>query len=258
MTLSHLFILYRSTGGDNRKDRPPYYSKLLCLRSFLRAFERVRERASVTFVNDGPMPDNRPAIMAEWGQVVSFPGLGNSWSYRRALVMALALPEDSLVYFAEDDYLYTDAAFVKLLDVFEALPAVDYVTLFDNFDRYTRRDDARGGYSRVFLAGGLHWRTVESACMTYGARTARLKRDAWIHRLGTISNSPADRFIWRCAQGEKWFFWKFPKRTLVGPLPSLATHMHAPGLAPNVDWERVAQDTDGWWRQHHDGSNPMA
>lgn len=258
MTLSHLFILYRSTGGDNRKDRPPYYSKLLCLRSFLRAFERVRERASVTFVNDGPMPDNRPAIMAEWGQVVSFPGLGNSWSYRRALVMALALPEDSLVYFAEDDYLYTDAAFVKLLDAFEALPAVDYVTLFDNFDRYTRRDDARGGYSRVFLAGGLHWRTVESACMTFGARTARLKRDAWIHRLGTISNSPADRFIWRCAQGEKWFFWKFPKRTLVGPLPSLATHMHAPGLAPNVDWERVAQDTDGWWRQHHDGSNPMA
>jgi hypothetical protein len=251
-------MLYRSTGGDHQKHRPAYYSKMLCLRSFLRAFYRVRDRASVTFVNDGPVPEDRRRIMEQWGCMVSLPGLGNSWSYRRTLAMASALPEDSLVYFAEDDYLYTEPAFVKLLAVFEALPRVDYVTLFDNLDRYIRSDDARGGYSKVFVACGLHWRTVESACMTFGARTARLKRDAWIHRVGTVSNSPADRFIWRCAQGEKWFFWKFPKRMLVGPMPSLATHMHSPGLAPNVDWYGIARDAENWWKQHHDGSDATA
>lgn len=236
----HLHIYYRSTGGDNRKDRPPYYSKMLCLQSFLRAYERVRHRASITFVNDGPMPDDRLAIMETWGKIVSFPGLGNSPSYRETLAMAVALPDDALVYFAEDDYLYTEPALEKLLDAFDTLPEVDYVTLFDHLDRYTRRDDSRRGYSRIFLAGGLHWRTVESTCMTFGARASKLKRDAWIHRLCTIPKTPRDRTIWRCAQGEKEFFWKFPKRTLIGPIPSLATHMDPEGLAPNVDWERVA------------------
>ncbi len=218
---------------------------MLCLMSFLGAFERVRDRADITFVNDGPMPDDRLAIMGQWGRIVSFPGLGNSPSYRQALALAIAHPADSLVYFAEDDYLYTRQALEKLLAAFDELPEADYVTLFDHLDRYTRTDDARGGYSRLYLAGGIHWRTVESTCMTFGARTGRLRSDSWIHRLGTVPKTPRDRTIWRCTQGEKEFFWKFPKRTLIGPVPSLATHMDPEGLAPNVDWERVAAEVGG-------------
>ena len=145
MPAQHLHIFYRSTGGDNKKDRPPYYSKMLCLRSFLRAFARVRDRASITFVNDGPMPDDRLAVMGEWGTIVSFPGLGNSPSYRETLALALALPPDSLVYFAEDDYLYTEPALEKMLAAFDELPRIDYVTLFDHLDRYLRTDDSRRG-----------------------------------------------------------------------------------------------------------------
>lgn len=237
-----LHIFYRSTGGDNKKNRPPYYSKMLCLMSFLQAFERVRGRAEITFVNDGPMPDDRLAIMERYGKIVSFPGLGNSPSYRETLALAVALPADSLVYFAEDDYLYTPQALEKLLAAFDEIPAAQYVTLFDHMDRYTRADDSRRGYSRLYLAGGLHWRTVESTCMTFGARVRTLQSDAWIHRLGTVPKTPRDRTIWRCTQGEKEFFWKFPKRTLVGPIPSLATHMDPEGLAPNVDWEAVARE----------------
>ncbi len=237
-----LHIFYRSTGGDNKKNRPPYYSKMLCLMSFLRAFERVRGRAEITFVNDGPMPDDRLVIMERYGKIVSFPGLGNSPSYRETLALAVALPPDSLVYFAEDDYLYTPQALEKLLAAFDEIPAAEYVTLFDHMDRYTRSDDSRRGYSRLYLAGGLHWRTVESTCMTFGARVRTLRSDAWIHRLGTVPKTPRDRTIWRCTQGEKEFFWKFPKRTLVGPIPSLATHMDPEGLAPNVDWEEVARE----------------
>lgn len=237
-----LHIFYRSTGGDNKKNRPPYYSKMLCLRSFLGAFEPVRGRAEITFVNDGPMPDDRLAIMERYGKIVSFPGLGNSPSYRETLALAVALPPDSLVYFAEDDYLYMPQALEKLLAAFDEIPAAEYVTLFDHMDRYTRSDDSRRGYSRLYLAGGLHWRTVESTCMTFGARVRTLQSDAWIHRLGTVPKTPRDRTIWRCTQGEKEFFWKFPKRTLVGPIPSLATHMDPEGLAPNVDWEAVARE----------------
>lgn len=243
-TPARLHVFYRSTGGDNRKDRPPYYSKMLCLRSFLRAFAHVRDVADVTFVNDGPMPDDRLELMRAWGTVVPLPGLGNSRSYREVLALALALPGADLCYFAEDDYLYTEDAFTALLAVFDEIDAADYVTLFDHADRYNRRDDSRRGYSRVYVAGGIHWRTVESTCMTFGARVARLKSDAWIHRIGTAPKTPRDRDIWRCTLGEKWYAWKFPKRRLLSPMPSRATHMDPGGLAPIVDWERVAAEVE--------------
>ncbi|HVZ41189.1 MAG TPA: hypothetical protein VHI13_18055 [Candidatus Kapabacteria bacterium] len=242
----HLYVLYRATGGDNPKNRPSYYSKMLCLKSFLRAFARVQHTASIVFFNDGPMPENRLAIERAWGEVVALAGIGNSPSYRVALSRALTLPEDAIVYFAEDDYLYTEAALERMLLAFEEIPRADYVTLFDHRDRYIRTDDSRRGYSRVFIGAGMHWRTVESTCMTFGARVSRLKRDAWIHRLGTAPRTPRDRHIWRLTLGEKWFLFKFPKRTLIAPIPSLATHMDPEGLGPNVDWERVAREAEAF------------
>jgi hypothetical protein len=238
--VSRLVAVYRSTGPDHSRRRPLFFDKLNCLRSFLRAFSRVRSEREVVFVNDGPMPEDRLALMREWGRVVALPGLGNSSSYREALHLALAAPDDAIAYLAEDDYLYDDAALEKMAEAFAELPVVDYVTLYDHLDRYTRVDDARGGLSRVFIAGGHHWRTVESTCMTFGARVSRLRADAWAHRLCTIRRRPHDRPLWRLLQGQHVFFWKFPKRMVAGPVPSLATHMDALQLAPNVDWERAA------------------
>lgn len=133
--VSPLRILYRSVGGENPKSRPPYYSKLLCLRSLLRAASRLPHRPHITFVNDGPMPGDRLADMEKWGEVVSLPGVGNSPSYRGVLKLALRLPPDALVYLAEDDYLYTEHALEKLLGALTELPRADYVSLFDHLDR---------------------------------------------------------------------------------------------------------------------------
>lgn len=241
-SLSRLHIIYRSTGGDNPKNRPTYYSKILCLNSLLLAVRPVSGRVRITFVNDGPMPEDRLELIRKEGEVVSLEGIGNSRSYRKALDIALDTTPETLVYFAEDDYLYTPDAFVGLLSAFDAIPEADYVTLFDHLDRYIRHDDSRRGYSRVYIAGDRHWRTVESTCMTFGARLDRLKKDVWIHRLATIPRTPRDRLLWRLTQGEKWFAWKFPKRRLISPLPSLATHMDPDGLAPVVDWEEVAKN----------------
>ena len=246
MPSTRLHVIYRATGGDNRKNRPPMYSKMRCLLSLLRAYDRVRDVSTLTFLNDGPMPDDRRQIEQAWGEIVDLPGLGNSPSYRVALERAILLPESSIVYFAEDDYLYTEAAFEALLSAFDEIPAADYVTLYDHVDRYKRTDDSRGGLSRVFIGGGRHWRTVESTCMTFGARVSRLKQDAWIQRFATRSRTPKDRILWRLTQGQKWFFWKFPKRSLLGAMPALATHMERDMLAPNVDWAQVARDVDAF------------
>jgi hypothetical protein len=241
-----LVVLYRSTGPDRFPRRPAGFDKLTCLRSFLLALLPVRERARVVFLNDGPVPEDRAALMRRFGAVVELPGLGNSPSFRRALEEALALPDETVAYFAEDDYLYLEPAFTRLLAVFDTVPAADYVTLFDHRDRYTRDDDARGGLSRIVVAGGQHWRTVESTCMTFGARVRRLRADRWIVTLATTTKRrPKDRVMWRLLQGQHLFAWKFPKRVLLGPVPSLATHMDTEGLAPLVDWEQAARHAAG-------------
>lgn len=239
-----LHVLYRSTGGDNPKNRPPYYTKTLCLRSLLQALAHTDVGARITFINDGPMPDDRVAIMRQAGCVISLAGIGNSRSYRKALELGLATSPEPFVYFAEDDYLYRENAFRALLEAFEQIPSADYITLFDHRDRYTRNDDAGGGRSRIYLAAGQHWRTVESTCMTFGARVDLLKKDAWIHRMATMPQTPRDRLLWRMTQGQKWFALKVPKRRLIGPLPSLATHMDPSALAPNVNWSDVAEHVE--------------
>lgn len=244
MSQSTIHFFYRSTGGDNGKDRPAFHSKMLCLRSFLRAWQHVRSRATLTFINDSPMPDDRLHVMGEWGKIISFPGLGNSQSYRQVLALATALPSTDLVYFAEDDYLYKQEAFTQMVHAFAELPTVEYITLFDHLDRYLRTDDAGGGRSRVMLAVDRHWPTVESTCMTFSARIHALKRDVWIHRLFTIPRTPRDRHIWRCTQGLTYFFWKFPKSRLISPIPSLATHLDPSALAPHTDWAAIATEVN--------------
>lgn len=244
--MSQLAVFYRSTGPDRFPRRPAYFDKLTCLRSFLGSVRPVREQVAITFVNDGPVPPERTELMARWGDVVQLPGIGNGPSFRDTLRRALAQPDDAIVYFAEDDYLYVEPAFGRLLDVFREAPWVDYVTLFDHLDRYRRTDDARRGRSRILVAAGQHWRTVESTCMTFGARAHRLRADRGIVHLCTAPRRrPGDRVMWRLVQGIGPFWWKLPKRVLLGPVPSLATHCDTAGLAPVMDWAAVAAAAAG-------------
>ena len=240
--MSGLFVVYRSTGPDRFPRRPPYFDKLLCLRSFLLSFRRVGGEKRILFLNDGPVPDERVALMRRWGSVIDLPGLGNGPSFRRAVESALAMPDGTVAYLAEDDYLYVEPALERVTGVFAAVPAADYVTPYDHLDRYTRSDDAGGGRSHVIVAAGQHWRTVDSTTMTFGARVERLRNDNWVVRLATTPRKrPKDHLMWRLIQGQKHFFWKFPKRLLLGPIPSLASHMDTKALAPVVDWTSVAR-----------------
>ena len=64
-----LHLVYRSYGGENLKRRPFYYSKMLALISFVRAATKVRD-AELLFLNDGPIPDDKLAVMSRYGRVV--------------------------------------------------------------------------------------------------------------------------------------------------------------------------------------------
>jgi hypothetical protein len=73
---------------------------------------------------------------------------GNTGSFLASLDLAhriiteKQLPEDTIFYFLEDDYLHRRGAYDILIEAFEDLKA-DYVTLYDHPDKYQNLKDPR-------------------------------------------------------------------------------------------------------------------
>lgn len=238
----HITAIYRTFDGDNNKPRPPYYSKLRAFQSFLLSWTRITDGTLIVAVNSPQVPPSIAALVDRYADEVRFvTEQGNAQCYQAALTWSLDLADNGLVYHAEDDYLYHPDAFPALVTAAERIPAADYFTLYDHNDRYQRTDDMHLGRREfVALAGNRHWRVVESTCMTYAARVRALRRDAFLHRTLCADGMPRDRLLWRLTQGVGIFCWKLPKRTLISPLPSLATHLEPEFLAPVVDWGALA------------------
>lgn len=247
MTPPHITAVYRTYDGENGKPRPPYYSKRLAFESFLLSWCRIPagERKLVVLTNTASVPPEIIPLCERYAdQVLYWPRGGNRNTFLRSLRLVEEMPSDGFAYFAEDDYLYLPDALPGLRLAATMLPDVEYFTLYDHLDRYTRSDDATFGRREFFrVAGGRHWRVVESTCNTFGGWVSVLRRDAFLHGLFARAGRTRDRMAWRLVQGIGPFFWKIPKRRLMGPIPSLATHLEPPYLAPNVDWNTLATET---------------
>src|SRR5262245_51017291 len=167
--MPRLHIVYRSYGPENMKERPPYYSKLLALASLVQAAEDAGPPIEIVFLNDGPIPGDRLALMAAAGEVVSRSGLGLRGSLRAALALPIERrwPDEDLVWLCEDDYLYRDRAVRDLIAAADALPHADYLSLYaaigDRPPEGGRLEEAypvpaRWRGSAPVLIAGHHWR----------------------------------------------------------------------------------------------------
>ncbi|WP_428235437.1 hypothetical protein [Gracilimonas sp.] len=242
-----IHFIYRSAPGDSKSEaRPVYFDKKHCLISFIHSVQALpdKNRGDLIFLNDGNIDSSIIEIMETVNSSIeTLEGVGNSPSLRFAhhLVLKSNWPEEDLVYFAEDDYLYRNEAFQYMLHAAEDISEAHYFTLYDHPDRYTRNDDVNDGLSKILKSRDLHWRTVESTCQSYGVRLQSFKKDWWIHKIGTSLGTPRGREMFRAVQGIGKYFWKYPKHPVISPIPSYATHMEKKFMAANIDWARVAQ-----------------
>lgn len=251
-----LHVLYRLYPGESDKRRPPFHSKARCLRSAVRALAEVPGARLVLLVDAERLPEEYAGIVPEGTEVTYLGGIGNGRSYRAQLRLLRDLPPDDLVHLCEDDYLYTRDAFSVLVAAAAELDDADYLCLYDHPDRYTRHDDAPlPGPRHVWLAGGRHWRWVESAPMSFGGRVGTFRADAWVHARFSPRGSYRDNVVmrafnyndrrfWRLMQGLRPYWWKRPRRRLLSPMPALSTHMDTSFMAPLVDWAAVAESVD--------------
>jgi hypothetical protein len=210
-----LHILYRSTGSENSARRPAFYSKDVGFASFIRTLEAAASvLGDVVFLNDGPpIPPKRLAAMARTGQVIDLPGLGNSGSYRYALASLLTRPwpDEDLVYFSEDDYLYCQGALPQLYAAAQAISVARYFTPYDRpeyneivpgWEAFSRADAAyqRARADLRWAVGSTTWRAVRGTTMTFGARVGQLRSDSWIHLMYSRGPWPFDDLIWSATQ----------------------------------------------------------
>jgi len=268
-------LVYRSSGRENTKRRPGFYSKILALASFLRAVDQCDEVTSVVFVNDAPIPHGTLEMMDEAGEVVNRAGLNLARSYREAVTLPVARgwPASDVAYISEDDYLFRPEAFTRLAEASWDIPEADYFAFYATPDPEGRRFPT---------SGGDDWRVAESTTSSFGARVSTLAADRWLHLLGCRAQGDFDRAICTAYAGRRPYRWKevLPKpggaprlktavagivgrtalnlgsyqarrrpRTLVTEVPALATHMEQPCLAAGVDWEKVAADVAVWAEQ---------
>lgn len=244
----NLHIFYRASSSEKTDVRPSYYSKLLCLKSLLRALSNMKN-FSFSFYYDGEGGQN---LIKELktdlpnNKIKRLFGMGNSRSFWQAYSDAIKFSDNDWVYFVEDDYLHVDTAIQKLVDCIETVKCVDYITLFDHPVRYASdyhyELDVPHRVNKIYISKTHHWRTQESTCMTFASRVSILKEDKkFFERYVKNTNVPKDRELFRRLQGLTGYEDESPRRLLIGPIPSLATHCHLPWMSPVVDWEDVAK-----------------
>ena len=152
------------------------------------------------------------------------------------------LPEDTVIYFLEDDYLHRPGWCEVLLEGFELAP---YVTLYDHADKYFD-----SGYdnllSKVMVTNSTHWRTVPSTCNTYAMELKTLREDYSIHKyfsdISFQSHLPPGELVNGHPNGQSWDHAKFVHlesigKKLISCLPGYSTHC-APFYSPTIDWEK--------------------
>jgi hypothetical protein len=213
-----LHIIYRSYGGENTKDRPAYYSKLLSLLSLVRAVEEHAGRSEIIWLNDGPMPKPRLSVMERSGEVIARVKLGNKGSLRAAL----SLPEtrgwsqDDLVWLAEDDYLYSPAAMNGLHAATEAFPDASYFGLYASIGHRPPEGGIQPEYAPVpsgwqesepVLVHGRPWRRALSTCATFGAKAGALVEDRKLFHAALWTGAGWDQTMCLLYQGYQPFTW---------------------------------------------------
>lgn len=231
-----LSIFYRISSMSRPKER--IADKARCLANFLAVFSPGADELCVIADNcDEATLAMIDAALARLDCPVSVirTCLGNSQSWRHALKLALAQPDDRAVYFMEDDFLHRAGARAALA---EGLARADYVTLYDHPDKYMTDHpssnpiaDSGGEIGRIIRTPSSHWKTTNSATMTFAATRAVLAADRAVWDISTTFDTPLDfqAFVTLAAG----------RRSLIAPIPAFATHGEAAWLAPGVDWGAV-------------------
>lgn len=142
-------------------------------------------------------------------------------------VEKLDIPDDTIIYFLEDDYLHRPCWVDILEEGFQL--GVDYVTLYDHQDKY-HLPMYKDLSSKISFTKSCHWRTTPSTTNTFATRFGTLKKHMSIHRRFSLKRKIT-------ADHDKFLYLQKKGATLISPLPGWSTHAcEANVIAPCFNW----------------------
>jgi hypothetical protein len=216
-----LHAIYRSTAKVNAKPRPPGFSKLRSLESYLAAWP---DDGELIFLNDGPVPDVQLELMEAAGEVTVRPATDAMGAYWTALELALdqGWADDDLVYFGEDDYLYRQETFTALEHAAEQLPHVDHFAPYATIGHTMPNGEPlhaglkrpRRAPRRLAELDGVVWQHATSHTVSYAIRVRALRQDRTLHRLTLKASGAWDHTMCLACQG----IVPYTPRELIEPL----------------------------------------
>lgn len=255
-----LSIYYRySPAGRNSQTRPSWFSEEICLKSLILSLLDFNKnggdfKLKVIVDNSDGMTKGDYSMLKKYLKVVDAKidpqnFKSNTRSYQYALNLAIAENgTNDTCFLIEDDYLFTKNAITVLYKAYQDL-SCDYLTPYDHPVRYDHDfylgPDIPHWENKMFLSSNFHFRSQESTCMTFLASARILAEDRSIHIRFSAADTkcPNDRELFRSLQHlGKYAKLKSPRRLLLGPIPSVATHSHKDYLAPCIDWNIIAQE----------------
>jgi len=243
-------VVYRiSPDKPTGKQRPEWFSKQTCWRSFLRAFGmKAKAGPHLHLITDKMPPQQTKELVSRavcpGSMVVHDPiqleCANGAEAFLRALGYTLGLdaPDSEVIYLVEDDYLHLPGAPEA---IHEGLGlGFDYVTLYDHPDKYLA--DSPNPYvahgseaTRLYLSPSCHWKTTNSTTMTFACRLGTLRKDAGVmYEINKKATVPRD-FVMFCRLRDG------RGRRVASAVPGLATHCESKWLAPLVDWKKVCR-----------------
>lgn len=186
-----LHVVLRTTPGENRKNRPAWYTKDRCIASVLIAVQRaraggidVRVTAIVDISSGRRMPAAVTALLDHVDAIVAVRGGTAARSWRpalRAVRRHLAPAGDDLIYLVEDDHLHRPDALTHLVDGGD-----DYRLLY-----------ALASEHGAIVDRGDGWAHVPGGTSTFAVRGDAFRADAWRHVLMSYGGGAWDELSWR-------------------------------------------------------------
>ena len=234
-----MHVLYRISNNSYKKERLSFASKEYCLNNFIDNVLGHADKMTIIAdcVNDG-LRDSIDRCRTKKIEIMHKELGSNGASFRFQIDLASTLPDDEIVLFQEDDYLYKSANWPYSTNtsynglIAEALDFADYVSFYDHPDKYLPPKlggnkfitDKGVENTGVFRTKNSHWKYTNSTTCTF-ATTAKVIK--------------LDKNIWKtfCPESHPYDFQSFLAlgvrgRLLATSIPGKSTHTEKHVLSP--------------------------
>jgi hypothetical protein len=223
---------------DPNKVRPSWFSHENCFRNLIDTitYDAACNKVKLNIVYDGTTEDLQNDFVLNY---ISNPKINinvflidagsdlNSFVTTLQIAKTNECSEEDIIYLLENDYLHQYDWIEKAIKAFESKHKIDYVSLYDHYDKYIY-EIYDSLLSKVYFIGQHHWRTSPSTCASFMCKKKTLMDDFQI-----LTSGITDFYFFTKIVNEK-------NKNLITPIPGLSTHCMNGYTSPSVDWENIS------------------